>query len=76
MKVEIISPEEKVFEGEAISATFPGSKGMFQILNGHAPIISSLDPGTVTLKTESGDQHFEVKGGVVEVVQDKVIVLV
>lgn len=76
MKVEIISPEEKLFEGEASSVKFPGSKGQFQVLTGHAPVISSLEAGTVTLKTDSGDQNFEVKGGVVEVVQDKIIVLV
>ena len=76
MKVEIISPEEKLFEGEASSVTLPGSKGMFQVLNGHAPVISSLHAGTVTLKTDAGNQSFEVTGGVVEVAQDKIIVLV
>ena len=77
MTIEIISPEKKLYQGEAISVMLPGSKGQFQVLTGHAPIMSNLDAGHVIVKTRSGGEEvFEVKGGVVEVNQNKVIVLV
>ena len=42
MQLEILSPEKILFTGEVDSVIFPGSQGKFQILNNHAPIISSL----------------------------------
>ena len=52
MHLEIITPENTVFEGEVSSATFPGSNGSFQVLNNHAPIISSLGKGSVSFTTK------------------------
>jgi F-type H+-transporting ATPase subunit epsilon len=75
MHLEIITPENTVFEGEVSSATFPGSNGSFQILNNHAPIISSLGKGSVSFTTKSGIQHVEIEGGVIEVLNNKLIVL-
>jgi F-type H+-transporting ATPase subunit epsilon len=76
MQIEIISPETKLYSGEADSVFLPGSKGQFQVLKGHAPIMSNLEAGVVRVKTAKGEETFEVKGGVVEVNQDKIIVLV
>jgi F-type H+-transporting ATPase subunit epsilon len=76
MQVEIITPDKELFSGEASSVHVPGTAGIFQVLKGHAPIISSLGKGTVRLKTGSGEKNFEINGGVVEVLRDKVIVLV
>lgn len=76
MTIEIISPEAKLYQGEAISVMLPGAKGKFQILKGHAPIMSNLEAGTVVVKTAKGEENFEIKGGVVEVNKDKIIVLV
>ena len=42
MYLEIISPEAKLFEGEITSIILPGSAGSFQLLNNHAPIVSTL----------------------------------
>lgn len=75
MLLEIISPEKKLFSGEASSVTVPGSSGMFQVLNNHAPIISTLKKGTVKIETAEGEKSFEVNGGVVEVLNNKVVVL-
>lgn len=47
MQVEIITPETRIFSGEATAVQFPGLDGSFQVLNGHAPIISALAAGTV-----------------------------
>lgn len=76
MHIQIISPEEKLFDGEAVSVKLPGAKGQFQVLNGHAPVISNLEKGNVVVITSSGEENFEVSGGVVEVLQDKITVLV
>lgn len=76
MKLEIITPDKKLFEGEVKSAVFPGSEGSFGLLNNHAPMIATLKSGKIELTEESNTtQSFEVKGGVVEVFKNKVIVL-
>jgi F-type H+-transporting ATPase subunit epsilon len=76
MKLEIITPDKKLYEGEVKSAVFPGSEGSFGVLDGHAPMIATLRSGKVQL-TESNNNRieFNVNGGVVEVLKNKVIVL-
>lgn len=76
MKLEIITPDKKLFEGEVKSVVFPGSEGSFGVLNDHAPMIATLKTGKVELTEENNTKHsFDVKGGVVEVLKNKVIVL-
>ena len=75
MFLEIITPDKKIFSGEVSSVHVPGTAGQFQILNNHAPIISTLINGKVKIKTTAGIQIFEVKGGVVEVLKNKIVVL-
>jgi F-type H+-transporting ATPase subunit epsilon len=76
MKLEIITPDKKLFEGEAKSLTVPGSEGSLGILNNHAPMIASLKQGTVKITDNAAQVHkFEIKGGVVEVLKNNVIVL-
>ncbi len=75
MTLEILTPDKKVFEGEVTSVTVPGTLGSFQILKGHAPIISTLEDGPVIIKDASGVNTFSIKGGVVEVLDNKIIVL-
>ncbi|MVM29759.1 ATP synthase F1 subunit epsilon [Spirosoma sp. HMF4905] len=75
MTLDIITPDRKVFSGEASAVTFPGSEGQFQVLNNHAPLVSTLDKGKLIVQTTSGEQTFIVDGGVVEVLQNKVLVL-
>jgi len=76
MKLEIITPDKKLFEGDVKSAVFPGSEGSFGVLDNHAPMIATLKAGKVEL-TESNNNkvEFSVNGGVVEVLRNKVIVL-
>ena len=77
MLIEIISPDERIFEGEVISATFPGSDGSFQILDSHAPLVSTLGRGDITYVQEKDKVvRLLVDGGVVEVLNNKVNVLV
>jgi F-type H+-transporting ATPase subunit epsilon len=76
MKLEIITPDKKLYEGEVKSAVFPGSEGSFGVLDNHAPMIATLKAGRVELTETSNNRiTFEVKGGVVEVLKNKVVVL-
>jgi len=76
MHLEIITPDQKYFEGEVDSAIFPGSKGSFQVLENHAPIISSLGKGELSYRNKEIESRVTVEGGVVEVLNNKIIVLV
>jgi len=76
MFLEIITPDKKIFEGEAKRIRLPGSNGLFEILNNHAPIISTLAKGTIRVIDKDNKKHkFEVEGGVVENKRNKIIVL-
>lgn len=75
MYLEIITPDKKIFAGEVTSVMVPGASGQFQMLNNHAPIISSLLNGPVKVKTASGSHTFDVKGGVVEMLNNKITLL-
>lgn len=76
MKLEIITPDKKLFEGSVKSAVFPGSEGSFGLLNNHAPMIATLKEGNIELTEENNNKvNFTVKGGVVEVFKNNVIVL-
>jgi F-type H+-transporting ATPase subunit epsilon len=75
MYIEVVTPDKSVFSGEVVSATFPGSNGSFQVLNNHAPLISSLAKGTMTLVSKTTQQSMEVDGGIVEVLNNNIIVL-
>jgi F-type H+-transporting ATPase subunit epsilon len=59
MQLQIITPEYILFDGEAESITLPGKSGSFQILNQHAPIVSSLINGTI--KVVNGSSTIETK---------------
>ena len=50
MHLEIVTPEHKVFSGEVVSVQLPGNEGLFQVLNNHAPIISTLTKGSVKVE--------------------------
>lgn len=75
MKLEILTPDKKIFEGDVTSVTVPGAQGSFEILNNHAPIISTLEDGKLVIRGNGREQHFYTKGGVVEVIDNKVVVL-
>ena len=76
MKLEIITPDKKLFEGSVRSAVFPGSEGSFGVLNDHAAMIATLKAGKIELFEENNNRlEFIVKGGVVEVLNNKVTVL-
>ncbi|HEX2975327.1 MAG TPA: ATP synthase F1 subunit epsilon [Bacteroidales bacterium] len=76
MKIDIITPDKKVYEGEIKSVRVPGKKGSFQVLKDHAPIVSTLENGPVYIVEQDGNQKiFEVSGGVIEVKSNRIILL-
>ncbi|QCR23275.1 ATP synthase F1 subunit epsilon [Pontibacter sp. SGAir0037] len=75
MYLEIITPDKKVFAGEVEAAQFPGTNGSFEVLNSHAPLVSTLERGRLRITTKQGQEFFTVDGGVVEVLNNKIIVL-
>lgn len=75
MELEIISPEKNLFTGKVKSVYVPGTGGSLGILDRHAPMVSSLKAGEVRIDGEGGKQSFTIKGGVVEVLNNKVIIL-
>ncbi|MDR2887561.1 MAG: ATP synthase F1 subunit epsilon [Bacteroidales bacterium] len=76
MKIEIITPEKKVFEGDINSVRVPGKKGSFQVLKNHAPIVSTLDNGPVVMTDMQGNESvYEINGGVIEVKANKIVLL-
>ena len=73
LQLKIVSPERILFTGEVKSVVVPGSLGEFEILENHAPIISSLEKGTVAYKLSDTDEsRLEILGGFVEVQKNEV----
>jgi len=76
MKIEIITPDRKVFEGDIKSVKKKKKKGSFQVLKDHAPIVSTLDNGPVIMIDLDGNESvYEINGGVIEVKANKIILL-
>jgi len=76
MFLEIITPEKQLFSGEVKLVNLPGSKGAFEILNNHAPIVSTLGNGSIKVIDMNGQaSSFEIKDGVIEAKANKIIVL-
>lgn len=76
MNIEIITPDTTIFTGKASLVQLPGIDGLFEILNNHAPMISVLKNGKIKIQDENEKtEYFEIKGGVVEVLKNKVLIL-
>lgn len=68
LRLKIISPEKRIFDGEVNRVTVPGTLGEFEILVNHAPIISSLESGKVSYEIGTGElKQLEIESGFVEV---------
>ena len=76
MKLEIITPSNTLFSGEVTLVQLPGIDGLFEILKSHAPLVSALKEGRVKVEETQGQtQYFDIRGGVVEVSHDKILLL-
>ena len=76
MKLEIITPASTLFTGEVSLVQLPGIDGLFEILKSHAPLVSALKEGRVkVVDDQNQEQFFDINGGVVEVSNDKILLL-
>lgn len=73
--LELVTPAKPLFKGEVTSVVFPGSKGEFQVLFNHAPVITSLVPGRIIIRQNDTDTLYSTSGGVVEIKDNKVTAL-
>lgn len=77
MKVDIITPEHTLFSNNEVkSIIVPGMDGHIEILNNHAPIISLLGKGEITIKFDSNTEKISIKSGLIECLKNNVNVLV
>jgi F-type H+-transporting ATPase subunit epsilon len=77
MFLEILTPEKKLYSGESKLIKVPGSEGSFELMNKHAPIISTLSEGSIKVITPEDQSHyFNVSGGVMEMKDNTVVILV
>jgi F-type H+-transporting ATPase subunit epsilon len=72
---ELVSPEKLVFSGEVEQVDVPGAEGDFGVLAGHAPFVTTLRPGLLTLHGSGGAQQIVVLGGFAEVSANGLTVL-
>jgi F-type H+-transporting ATPase subunit epsilon len=79
MHLEILTPEKKLYTGDVYGIQLPGISGSFEILDKHAPMVSALGKGTMKLLLDKSGQNnlrYTIQGGFMEVIQNKVTVLV
>jgi F-type H+-transporting ATPase subunit epsilon len=75
-RTEIVTPEKLVFSEEVESLVVPAERGYLGVLAGHAPLLTILQPGEITIKgTPKGDLHFSTSGGFMEVTPGKAVLL-
>jgi F-type H+-transporting ATPase subunit epsilon len=72
---ELVSPEKLLFSGDVEQVDVPGAEGDFGVLAGHAPFVSTVRPGILTVHSASGEQKIVVLGGFAEVSADGLTVL-
>ncbi len=79
MQLEILTPEKKLYSGDIYGIQLPGISGSFEVLEKHAPMVSALGKGNIKLlldKSGNNTARFSISGGFMEVLDNKVSVLV
>jgi F-type H+-transporting ATPase subunit epsilon len=78
MKLEILTPERKIYQSEVYGIILPGVQGYFELLDNHAPIVASLGNGNMkVLKDKNNNvEEYKINGGFVEMSNNKTVVLV
>jgi F-type H+-transporting ATPase subunit epsilon len=77
MELEILTPSKKLFSGKIKLVKLPGANGSFEILNNHAPIISTLEKGQIkVIDLQNEVLFFDINNGVIEASNNKIVVLV
>lgn len=76
MKIDILTPELKLYSGEANRIKLPGIAGEFELLENHAPIIAALKKGIIELQAGNEKKSIEIEDGFAECIDNKVSVLI
>jgi F-type H+-transporting ATPase subunit epsilon len=78
MTLEILTPERKLFSGDVFGVQMPGISGSFEVLDKHAPLVSALKAGRIKVlrDKQTASAFYDIQSGFVEVLQNKVTVLV
>lgn len=78
MNLEILTPERKLFSGDVYGVQLPGISGLFEVLDKHAPLVSALKAGKMKVLKDKNNHvvFYDIQGGFVEVLNNKVTVLV
>ena len=76
MELIIISPEGELLNETADRITLPGSMGAFSVLKNHAPLVSTLERGSIIYIQKKKEKSYEIEGGVIVIEQDIVRVMV
>ncbi len=76
MTLDILTPEQNLFSGTADRVQLPGINGKFEVLDNHAPMIATIKEGKIKVTTGNNKQEIKVKSGIVEILKNKVSVLV
>jgi F-type H+-transporting ATPase subunit epsilon len=76
MHLTILTPDKELFNSEVVLVQFPGTEGSFEVLHNHARMIATLTAGSVRVVDHvQATHHVEIKGGVVEVRDNNILVL-
>jgi len=76
MNIEIVTPDKNIYSSEIKLVKLPGTDGSFEILKNHAALISTLEKGQIkVIDTNNDIKFFNIKDGVVEVLNNKITVL-
>jgi len=75
IRCEIVSQDRLVYEGDADMVVLPGEAGEMGILPNHAPLLSTLQFGILTVKNQGQEEVFTIAGGIVEIQPDIITVL-
>ena len=77
MLLEIVTPKATIYKGEVLLVKVPGSKGSFAVLNNHAPLTSTLEPGEIkVVELNKSEIFFDISDvGVIEVKKNHVVIL-
>jgi F-type H+-transporting ATPase subunit epsilon len=77
MQIEILTPEKKLFSGDAYGIQLPGVNGSFEVLEKHAPMVSALASGAIKILNDNkgNTTRYNISGGFIEVLNNKVSVL-
>ena len=77
MKLEILTPEQKIFSGDVYGVQLPGINGLFEVLDKHAPLVSALKNGTLKILTDKTKTvSYTIQSGFVEVLNNNATVLI